>query len=98
MIYINVETPFDTDIARIEIEALGFDIVTTRPAQAWDGRPPETLIIARNTELTSAQVLGLERFATKHNQDCVAIRLAPSVGLTVGTKTVEYREEYFNIR
>lgn len=100
MIYINAETPNNVPHALAELEALGFEIVATRPAQAWNGREPETLIIARNTELTTAQVLGLGVFAKNHKQDCVAIRLAPNVGLTVGAyaKNYNYEEKYFNLR
>lgn len=98
MIYINVETPNNIEHAKAELEALGFDIVTFRPAAAWEGREPETLIIARRENITEAQVLGLELFAKNHNQDCVAIRLKANVGLTVGSKPVAYEEAYFNLR
>jgi hypothetical protein len=98
MIYINAETPNNVPHACAELEALGFEVMATRPAASWAGREPETLIIARSTELTTAMVQGLEIFAKYHKQDCVAIRLKPNVGLTIGSKPVPYKEEYFSLR
>lgn len=96
MIYINAESTRPNDL-RTELEALGFEVTTSRLGESWQGRPPETLVIARNTDLMSAHVRGLERIARDHNQDCIAIRLVKGVGVTVGSKPVPYKEEFFNL-
>lgn len=97
MIYINAESSRPSDL-RNELEALGFEVTTSRLGESWQGRPPETLVIAKSIEIMTMQIQGLERIARDHNQDCIAIRLARSVGVTVGAKPVAYNEEYFSMR
>ena len=94
MIYINAESANPT-LAREQLEALGLDIVTTRPAAAWDGKPPETLLIARCPDFSTALARGLLRFTRDHNQECLAVRFSQNIGMLIGVTEHRYSEEYF---
>ena len=97
MIYINAESANPT-AAREHLEAMGLDIVATRPAPSWDGRPPETLLIARCPDFSTTLALQLKGFAINHKQDCVAVRFSTNIGLTIGSKPVAYSEEFFSTK
>lgn len=94
MIYINAESA-NPELAREQLEALGLDIVTTRPAEPWEGRPPETLIIARCPDFSTALARGLLRFTREHKQDCVAVRFSQNIGMLIGVTDLQYNEGYF---
>ena len=96
MIYINAESANPT-LAREHLEALGLDIVATREAEPWEGRPPETLLIARTPDFSTALARGLRRFTIDHKQDCVAVRFSENIGLLIGNTDLQYKEEYFVI-
>jgi hypothetical protein len=97
MIYINAESA-SPELLITQLEALGFTIQAQRLAPAWEGRPPETLVIASTTDWGTLTQRGLMRLADEHEQDCIAVRFAVGVGLTIGTKPVAFNEEYFNVR
>jgi hypothetical protein len=77
--------------------AQGFTIVAQREAQAWQGRPPETLVIATIPDWSNAAKNALRRIAANHQQDCIAVRFSEGVGTTVGALPVAYSEEHFNV-
>ena len=95
MIYLNMETT-DVPAALSELKALGYSYVASRAAPSWDGRPPETLIIASlDAPWTQDCERDILELAKRHQQDCIAIRFAPNEGVTIGSKPVDYSEEYF---
>lgn len=94
MIYINAESA-NPELAREQLEALGLDIVTTRPAQAWEGKPPETLIIARSPDFSTALARGLLRFTVAHKQECLAVRFSHNIGTLIGATEHRYNEDFF---
>lgn len=94
MIYINAESA-NPALARQHLEALGLDIVATRLAPPWEGRPPETLIIARTPDFSTALARGLLKFTRDHKQDCVAVRFSQNIGMLIGVTEHRYNEDYF---
>lgn len=94
MIYINAESA-NPDLAREHLEALGLDIVTTRPAEPWEGRPPETLIIACCPDFNTVLARGLLRFTRDHKQDCVVVRFSQNIGMFIGVTDLRYDESFF---
>ena len=94
MIYINAESA-NPELAREHLEALGLDIVTTRPAPSWEGRPPETLLIARCPDFSTVLARGLLRFTREHKQDCVAVRFSQNIGMLIGVTKHQYHESFF---
>jgi hypothetical protein len=97
MIHINAESA-NPELLVQELKALGCTIIAQRLAPPWEGRPPETLVIASNPDWSSTLGCALRRIAANHNQDCIAVRLSPNTGITVGAKPVAFKEEYFNVR
>jgi hypothetical protein len=96
MIHINFETK-SPELLRSQLEALGCTIIAQREAASWDGRPPETLVIASSPDWSNTLHVSLARLSDFHWQDCIAVRFSPNVGVTIGTKPVPYSEEYFNV-
>jgi hypothetical protein len=96
MIHINAESA-NPDALVKELEALGCTIIAQRLAQPWEGRPPETLVIASSPDLSITLSHALFRIAAAHNQDCIAVRFSPNIGTTIGAKPVAFNEEYFNV-
>jgi hypothetical protein len=96
MIHINAESAFP-NILIPELEAIGCTIIAQRLAPSWEGRPPETLVIASYPEWSTSLSRLLTRIAANHNQDCIAVRFEPNVGITVGAKPVAFNEEYFHV-
>lgn len=94
MIYINAESA-NPELARQQLEAIGLDIVATRPAEPWEGRPPETLIIARCSDFSTALARGLLKFTRDHKQDCVAVRFSQNIGMLIGVTDLRYNESFF---
>lgn len=94
MIYINAESA-NPYLAREQLEALGLDIVTTRLAEPWEGKPPDTLIIARTPDFSTALARGLLRFTVEHKQECVAVRFSHNVGMLIGVTEHRYNEDFF---
>lgn len=94
MLYINMETN-NVPAALTELKAHGFTYVASRAAPSWDGRPPETLIIASITDWSTATARAVRRLAANHEQDCIAVRFSENVGVTLGSKPVDYNEEFF---
>jgi hypothetical protein len=97
MIYINMETN-NVPAALTELKAIGFTFITSREAQPWDGRPPETLIIASIPDWSIHTERALRRIAANHDQDCIAVRFSHGVGKTVGAKPVVYSEDFFSTK
>ena len=95
MIYINAESTKPKPACK-QLEALGLTIVATRPAASWDGKPPETLIIASNPDFSTTLARGLLRFIVDHKQECVAVRFSHSVGMLIGVTEHCYNEEFFS--
>jgi hypothetical protein len=96
MIHINAESA-NPDTLVQELEALGCTIIAQREAPPWEGRPSETLVIASHADWSTSLSHSLRRIAANHNQDCIAVRLSPHIGLTVGSKPVAFNEDYFNV-
>jgi hypothetical protein len=96
MIHINAESA-NPDALVKELEALGCTIIAQRLAQPWEGRPPETLVIASCPDWSALLSHALTRIAAAHNQDCIAVRFSPHRGITVGAKPVAFNEGYFNV-
>jgi hypothetical protein len=96
MIYINAESASPEILAK-ELEALGCTIIAQRLAPSWEGRPPETLVIASCPDWSTPLSRALRRIAENHNQDCIAVRFEPNVGITIGSKPVAFNEEYFHV-
>jgi hypothetical protein len=94
MIYINAESA-NPELAREQLEALGLDIVTTRLAEPWEGRPPESLIIARTPDFSTALARGLLKFTRDHKQECVAVRFSHNIGMLIGVTEHRYDEDFF---
>jgi hypothetical protein len=94
MIHINAESA-TPDVLIKELEDLGFAIITSRLAPSWNGKPPETLVIAGIDVMPP--VSRLRRIAANHDQDCVAIRFGLGDGITIGSHPVPYNEEYFSV-
>jgi hypothetical protein len=94
MIHINVESATPDTLIK-ELEALGFTIIMSRPAPSWNGREPETLVIASIDVMPP--VSRLRRIAANHNQDCLAVRFGLGDGITIGSQPVAYSEEHFNV-
>ncbi len=94
MIYINAETASPT-LAREQLQAFGLDIVTTRPAPAWEGKPPETLFIICTPDFSTSLARFLLRFTVEHKQECVAVRFSHNIGMLIGVTEHRYNEEYF---
>jgi hypothetical protein len=97
LIYINAESA-SPELLTQELEAIGCTIIAQRLAPSWEGRPPETLVIASCPDWSTSLSHALTRIAANHNQDCIAVRFSPYSGLTVGAKPVAFKEEYFNVR
>jgi hypothetical protein len=96
MIHINFETN-SPELLRSQLQALGCTVIAQRPAPSWDGRPPETLVIASSPDWSSTLHVSLSRLSDLHKQDCIAVRFLPNVGATVGAHPVPYKEEYFHV-
>jgi hypothetical protein len=96
MIHINAESA-SPELLIKELEAIGCTIIAHRLAPSWEGRPPETLVIASAPDWSTTLNKALRRIAENHQQDCIAVRLAPNVGLTVGSKPVDFNEGFFNV-
>ena len=94
MIYINAESP-NPKLACKQLEALGLTIETTRPAPSWNGKPPETLIVASVPDFSTTLARGLLRFTVDHKQECVAVRFSHNVGMLIGVTEHRYNEDYF---
>ena len=97
MIYINAESA-NPDLARQHLEALGLDIVATRLAESWEERPPESLIIARTPDFSTALARGLLKFTRDHKQDCVAVRFSHNIGMLIGVTEHLYEESLFQTK
>ena len=95
MIYINTEST-NPELACKQLEALGLTIIATRPAVSWDGKPPETLIIASIPDFSTTLARGLLRFTVDHKQECVAVRFSHNVGMLIGVTEHRYNEEFFS--
>jgi hypothetical protein len=96
MIYINAEST-NPELLIKELESAHCTIIAQRLAEPWNDRPPETLVVASHPEWSTALNRSLRRIADNHNQECIAVRLSETVGLTVGSKPVAYKEEYFSL-
>jgi hypothetical protein len=96
MIHINFETA-SPSVLRSQLEAIGCTIIAQRPAPSWDGRPPETLVIASSPDWSSTLHHLLIHLSNIHKQDCIVVRFLPNVGATIGAKPVPYKEEYFHV-
>jgi hypothetical protein len=96
MIHINAESANPEALVK-ELEALGCTIIAQRLAPPWEGRPPETLVIASRSDWSALLSHALTRIAANHNQDCIAVRFSPNTGITVGSYPVAFNEEYFNV-
>ena len=94
MIYINAESPNPKPACK-QLESLGLTIETTRPAPSWNGKPPETLIIASVPDFSTTLARGLLRFTVDHKQECVAVRFSHNVGMLIGVTEHRYDEDYF---
>jgi hypothetical protein len=97
MIYINAESASPELLAK-ELEAIGCTIIAQRLAPSWNNKPPETLVIASIPDWSALLSHALTRIADAHNQDCIAVRFEPNVGITIGSKPVAFNEEYFHVR
>jgi hypothetical protein len=97
MIHINAESANPEALVQ-ELKALGCTIIAQRLAPPWDGRPPETLVIASCPDWSALLSHALTRIAAEHNQDCIAVRFSPNTGITIGSKPVAFKEEYFHVR
>jgi hypothetical protein len=96
MIHINAESASPSILAQ-ELEAIGCTIIAQRLAPPWEGRPPETLVIASCPDWSTSLSHALTRIAEAHRQDCIAVRFEPNVGITVGAKPLAFNEEYFHV-
>ena len=96
MLHINAESASPELLAQ-QLEAIGCTIIAQRLAPSWEGRPPETLVIASNPDWSALLSHALTRIAASHKQDCIAVRFSPNVGITLGSKPVSFNEEYFNV-
>jgi hypothetical protein len=94
MVHINAESS-TPDVLIKELEDLGFKVITSRLAPSWNGKPPETLVIASIDVMPP--VSRLRRIAANHDQDCVAVRFGLGDGITIGSQPVAYNEEYFSV-
>ncbi len=81
--------------ALTELKANGFTYIASRAAPSWGGRPSETLIIASITDWSTATARAVRRLAANHEQDCIAVRFSENVGVTLGSKPVDYNEDCF---
>jgi hypothetical protein len=96
MIHINAESA-NPELLVQELKALGCTIIAQRLAPPWEGRPPETLVIASCPDWSALLRCALTRIAAAHKQDCIAVRFLPNTGITIGSKPVSFNEEYFNV-
>lgn len=96
MIHINAES-VDPELLASELEALGCTIIAQRLAPSWNNKPPETLVIASCPDWSTTLSHALTRIAANHNQECIAVRLSSYTGITVGSKPVAFKEEYFHV-
>jgi hypothetical protein len=96
MIYINAESASPELLAK-ELEAIGCTIIAQRPAPSWNNKPPETLVVASCPDWSVSLIRLIRRIADAHRQDCIAVRFEPNVGITIGSKPVAFKEEYFHV-
>jgi hypothetical protein len=96
MIHINAESANPEKLIQ-ELQALGCTIIAQRLAPPWDGRPPETLVIASCPDWSALLSHALTRIADAHKQDCIAVRFSPNTGITIGSNPVAFKEEYFHV-
>jgi hypothetical protein len=97
MIYINAEST-NSELLAQELKALGCTIIAQRLAPPWNNKPPETLVIASCPDWSTTLSHVLTRIAAEHKQECIAVRFSPNTGITIGSKPVAFKEEYFHVR
>jgi hypothetical protein len=93
MITINFETS-NVTAALQDLKALGFKLIAQRPAPSWNGREPETLIVA-SCEGYSVNSRAIRKLAADHQQDCIAVLYPDGSGLCIGSKPVAFDINYF---
>jgi hypothetical protein len=96
MIYINMET-LNVPLAIKELQAFGFTYIASRAAPSWNGKPPETLIIASIPDWSVVTERNVRRLAANHDQECICVRFSHGVGRCIGSKPVAYSEELFSL-
>jgi hypothetical protein len=102
MIYINFETS-NVPAALQDLKALGFTFIASRAAPSWNGREPETLIVASHGDIPDSYrglVLydfrrSVRRLAENHQQDCIAVLYADGYGECVGSQPVPFDINHF---
>jgi hypothetical protein len=100
-ITINAEAaPQDTARAISYLTAIGFNLVAIRQAEAWEGQPPQTLIIATGGyELYISTALNL--YCAIFKQDSIALQFeADGSGTLLGANPqgYEFNAAYFNAK
>jgi hypothetical protein len=102
MITINFETS-NVTAALQELKALGFKLSASRAAPSWNGREPETLIVASHDDIPDSYKgvrlydfkRAVRRLAENHQQDCIAVLYADGNGECVGSNPVPFDINYF---
>jgi hypothetical protein len=103
MIYINLETS-NVPAALQDLKALGFKLISSRAAPSWNGREPETLIVASHDDIPDSYKgvrlydfkRAVRRLAENHQQDCIAVLYADGSGECVGSKPVVFDSSKFS--
>jgi hypothetical protein len=94
MITINFETS-NVPAALQDLKALGFKLIASRAASSWNGREPETLLIA-SCEGYSVNSKAIRKLAADHQQDCIAVLYADGSGACIGTNPVAFDISMFS--
>jgi hypothetical protein len=102
MIYINFETS-NVPAALQDLKALGFTYIASRAAPSWNGREPETLIVASHDDIPDSHRgvalydfrRALRRLSENHQQDCIAVLYADGTGECIGSQPVPFDIKYF---